>query len=752
MIELVSTSDGARQATSPLSWLRDPVKPALQVLSALDQVRRAPAILPAMRLLPDVRQTVDEAVRDGIDSASVLAPILEAIDDDHDSLTALAAVHALGRVPGPAADAELAELILDAVPGFEDHALWAMTERPATTGLVRPVARAVARGGLPGMHAQRVLSRWSDSMPNPVLVALERILQETTSPAARRYLVETIGLVRGPGSRLSLERVATDVSEGTAVRAAAISAFAERITERLPRGIRDLASTSDELGVAVRTVRAQRQLARRGPRVNARRDLGIRVAQIHLSAPLVAGSAQAGMGEAGGLASLLSQLGPALAQQPRLAEVITIGRTLPHETQPSTRSESGQRDERIILAAGEGATFASRWPSVVAATRGIRAALLGGPTPDAIHLRMADPGSLAGAALARELGIPVVFTLAPDPHGPIASAEAAGTLDRRTFAEEDARSALWYRADLVERLARQARELVLFPRPNFRAQLRELTGIDIGTGAPNHTIVPEGIDMTAADRAAVDVTADANLPVIDELERAIAKLPHQRHGLPLVVSVGRLHEAKGMTRLVEAFARDAELAMRTNLVIVGGDLDEPTAAEVAELARIRKTLDRYPGLAQRVILFGHRPNSDVGLVLASARAGQGSLIAPGGAYACGSAKEEFGLAIIEAMAAGLPVVAPRTGGPATYVEPDVTGVLVDTTDSDAIASGALRALHLAADAGTARRARETVESRFTLERMARTLAAVYRITAGASTLGLPVDTSAVDAATTEAAA
>ncbi len=39
-------------------------------------------------------------------------------------------------------------------------------------------------------------------------------------------------------------------------------------------------------------------------------------------------------------------------------------------------------------------------------------------------------------------------------------------------------SALWYRADLVERLARQARELVLFPRPNLRAQLRELTGIE----------------------------------------------------------------------------------------------------------------------------------------------------------------------------------------------------------------------------------------------------------------------------------
>ena len=66
----------------------------------------------------------------------------------------------------------------------------------------------------------------------------------------------------------------------------------------------------------------------------------------------------------------------------------------------------------------------------------------------------ADPGTLGGALVARQLDVPVVFSLAPDPHGPISAAEAAGTLDRVTFADADARGALWYRADLVERLAR----------------------------------------------------------------------------------------------------------------------------------------------------------------------------------------------------------------------------------------------------------------------------------------------------------
>ena len=70
------------------------------------------------------------------------------------------------------------------------------------------------------------------------------------------------------------------------------------------------------------------------------------------------------------------------------------------------------------------------------------------------------------------------------------------------------------------------------------------------------------------------------------------RLPADRRGLPLVVSVGRLNEAKGMARVVEAFVTDPHLASRANLVIVGGDLAYPSTAEATELARISVTLDR----------------------------------------------------------------------------------------------------------------------------------------------------------------
>ena len=95
---------------------------------------------------------------------------------------------------------------------------------------------------------------------------------------------------------------------------------------------------------------------------------------------------------------------------------------------------------------------------------------------------------------------------------------------------------------------------------------------------------------------------------------------------------------------------------------------------------------------------------------------------------CGSLKEEFGLALIEAMATGLPVVAPDHGGPATYIEDGVTGFLVDTRVPRAVADGITAAFDLTGQPGAdarAARARGMVQDRFTLQAMAGTLAGVY---------------------------
>jgi glycosyltransferase involved in cell wall biosynthesis len=94
-----------------------------------------------------------------------------------------------------------------------------------------------------------------------------------------------------------------------------------------------------------------------------------------------------------------------------------------------------------------------------------------------------------------------------------------------------------------------------------------------------------------------------------------------------------------------------------------------------------------------------------------------------------SVKEEFGIAILEALATGLVVVAPRDGGPATYVDDGGTGFLVDTGSPTALADALVAALDLAVAPGAearADRARRMVRERFGIATMATTLGAIYR--------------------------
>jgi glycosyltransferase involved in cell wall biosynthesis len=83
-------------------------------------------------------------------------------------------------------------------------------------------------------------------------------------------------------------------------------------------------------------------------------------------------------------------------------------------------------------------------------------------------------------------------------------------------------------------------------------------------------------------------------------------------------------------------------------------------------------------------------------------------------------REPFGLAMIEAMACGTPVVAMRMGSVPEVVDEGVTGFVVD---DEAAAAAAARRL---ADLDRAR-IRAVFDARFTAERMARDYVAIYRM-------------------------
>jgi glycosyltransferase involved in cell wall biosynthesis len=711
---------------------------------ALRVIAEAPSILDAIRLAPFAATAIGETARRASGStAAIVDELVAATTDAGDVVTGIAAVHALAAVPGAHADRALAK-ILESGPGWiTTHAAWATARRAPDKGLVEPLLSILGNGGLQGMHAQATLGRWARVAPGLVTTALRRSLRNEDSDARRHHLTETLGLIVTDAVVPDLVTIALDEGESDWTRVAAIAALGERYHLPRHRSIVGLALRTDRIGHAARLAARDGRAGREGVAGRMLQeasapngvDRGIRVMQVHLGAALDPDLLRSGMGDTGGIATLLVKLGDALGYEPGISEVVTVGRQAPEGAQSVDGAAStGHRYASVALAPEDGMTFSEPWPARVAAERGLRRVIRTIGRPDVIHLRMADPGTLAAANIAAAHGIQTVFSLAPDPHALIAARAAAGELDRRTFATEDAALGLWYRAHLVERLARDAGHVVLFPRERLTEQLRDLVGIDVAEQLGRFTVVPEGIDAAQVQRA---VAARASEPrgraavrpaarAVADLVDRITALPVARHGLPIVLSVGRLSDLKGMARLADAFAGDAELRARATLVIVGGDLDDPSPAEAAELARIESARASEPGLETALVLLGHRPNGEVMDLLAAARFGVGTVIGPNGAYACASRKEEFGLAIVEALAAGLPVVAPLAGGPATYVEGGVTGCLVDTTVRTDLAAGVTTALDLAMVPGRAEHAARMIAERYDISAMAGALAGVYR--------------------------
>ncbi|WP_104195790.1 glycosyltransferase [Cryobacterium sp. M15] len=762
--------------------------------TALDDQRSAATLLEGIRRADDLTVA---ASRDG--GARAVRLLAQAATDLSDQLTAIAAVHALAQVFDDSADEVLVALLYHDSAFLREHAAWAFGARLPRYDAIAGLVTLVRQGGFSGMLAQRTLEQWGSSAADQVALLLEGSLLGISETDARARLIETIGLIPGRVPERLLRRVATDSAESLDARTAAIAGLGDRSPSEAVLGLlsgltQDNAASGDEIELAAVARLALFDLtATNTPRPKWNR--GTTIAQLFLHADIDGELSTVGVGDNGGIATLLVRLGDALVARPTVRpggetqsaaasalrapfvgsrfsagraketesveRVITMSRGT-HESALSGLANIGKTRRGHSFAAipfvGGAVPSIDAWPRRVAAQRGIRRILRSAGVVDAIHLRMADVGSLAAATVARDLDIPVVFTVAPDPHGVIDSLDASGALTRANFGTVDAVEHFWFRARLVQRLAADAAHTVLFPRPRLQQDMERLTGIDIDAHPERHSVIPEGIDLAVIDRSRTDalgslgltggsllVSADAHTRAAAEpaavaftqLDNLLGTLPTARRGLPVLISVGRLHRVKGMASLVEAWNADAELRARCNLLIVGGDLEHPSCDEGIELRRMTHILpggDLAGGAladlaARGLLLAGHRPNDTVARWLAAVRYGRPGLAAPFGVYVCASMKEEFGIALLEAMATGLTVVAPNGGGPATYIEHGVTGILVDTGDGAALARSIAKALDLAGGAqggANAARARSMVANKFTIEAMASALGEVYR--------------------------
>ncbi len=150
-----------------------------------------------------------------------------------------------------------------------------------------------------------------------------------------------------------------------------------------------------------------------------------------------------------------------------------------------------------------------------------------------------------------------------------------------------------------------------------------------------------------------------------------------------VLFAGRIAPNKGLPGLLEALAR-IDVAHRPPLVLMGHDWGERAALE-AQARRL--------GIADRLTFLGHvRDLAEYRGVMRHARA-----------FVLPSEYEAFGLVLLEAMAADVPVVATAVGGVPEVLEGGRSGRLVPYGDSDRLAE-ALREVATDPDGTAARRA------------------------------------------------
>jgi glycosyltransferase involved in cell wall biosynthesis len=206
------------------------------------------------------------------------------------------------------------------------------------------------------------------------------------------------------------------------------------------------------------------------------------------------------------------------------------------------------------------------------------------------------------------------------------------------------------------------------------------------------TVIPNGVDPDRYGSAAREA---------GQGQRRMLDLDHRF----VWIAVGRFEVAKDYPTMLRAFAKVHERRPEAVLLLVGrGSLKDEVEGVAREL-----------GLGSTVRFTG--PRDDVPALLCAADA-----------YVMSSAWEGMPMVILEASAAGLPVVATRAGGVGEVVLDGKTGFLVEPRDPGALGDAMLRLMALpeVERRQMGANGRERIHGSYTLARVVDQWEEVYR--------------------------
>jgi glycosyltransferase involved in cell wall biosynthesis len=331
----------------------------------------------------------------------------------------------------------------------------------------------------------------------------------------------------------------------------------------------------------------------------------------------------------------------------------------------------------------------------------IAAALLGSGEevalvyPDAAEL--APLAALAGANV-RTLPFAPAELAQPTPLQAVRLARRLRRLQPRVVHVMD----VWATGQIATRLARSPRLLVTHHTPELprddsvfgRAWFR------LGWLTRPEVIYTSDADQLHDSRRLVSHV----IPYGIDLDRFARARPALRNDGPIIGTVARLAPQKGHRVLIDAAPLVLGRHPDARFVLVGdGEIRDELEQRV-----------RDAGLADFFEFTGER--DDVPELLASFDV-----------FALPSFFEGLCFAVIEAQAAGIPVVATGVGGIVETVLPGETGIRCEPGDAGSLAEGILRILDDPAEGHRlAREARRRVRARYSVDRMVEETIALYR--------------------------
>ncbi|MGW8187876.1 MAG: glycosyltransferase, partial [Desulfobacterales bacterium] len=241
-------------------------------------------------------------------------------------------------------------------------------------------------------------------------------------------------------------------------------------------------------------------------------------------------------------------------------------------------------------------------------------------------------------------------------------------IDQRIKAEED----VLKRADLIVTSTHQ--------------EIEEQYGMYRHREAPQFIVIPPGLDIDKFYPFYHDLLPEsekseegmyARASVLHELNRFF-----MHPDRPLILALCRPDKRKNISGLIEAYGLDLELQAMANLAVFAGlrkDIEQMEENERDVLTNMLLLMDKFDLYGKMAIPKKHDFEYEVPELYRIAAERRG-------VFVNAALTEPFGLTLLEASAAGLPVVATHDGGPKDIIDNCQNGLLVDPTDTKAIAA------------------------------------------------------------------